>query len=182
MKGEVQGPSEKWLRSSKDLVWPGPNPADSTKQINGTGSHLVTHLSGNQLRTFPQYFLLIDSAVITFIGLYYINYDNKDRKCGRSPGNMVMFCWQQYDFVRRCQWMGQTLMPKRQLWCFLWNPQPCSAHQCSQRWAKQWYLPAGMRLRSRFSMCGEASICAWFLFVPWGCPAVAQVHVMLNQA
>lgn len=78
--------------------------------------------------------------------------------------------------------MGQKLMAERQLWRFLWNPQPCSAHQRSQRRAKQEYLPAWMRLRGRFSMCGEASICAWLLFVPWGCPAVAQVHVIKHPA
>ena len=42
---------------------------------SGLQFQLRTQLSRDQLRTLPWYYLLI--ALITFIGLYYINYNNR---------------------------------------------------------------------------------------------------------
>ena len=42
---------------------------------SGLQFQLRTQLSRDQLRTLPWYYLLI--AIITFLGLYYINYNNR---------------------------------------------------------------------------------------------------------
>lgn len=83
MRSERQGFGVFWAKSGR-----------CTEQINGVSSHLLIQLDGDQLRTLLLCNVSVGSAIITFIGHDYINYDNRGTKGkwwnSRQPGDSLL--------------------------------------------------------------------------------------------